>query len=66
VKEPNKLNVIDFVISVLVKHEKELEKDLSKLEKIAKNLEKCDKNNSTEKLLPLYLRSSKKNEVSQI
>ncbi|MFB0502436.1 MAG: hypothetical protein ACETWE_01215 [Candidatus Bathyarchaeia archaeon] len=38
-KEHSRLTVVDFVISVLERHEKQLDKSINRLERLAKKLE---------------------------
>ncbi len=54
--DSSKLSTLDFVISVLVNYEKELEKDIVKLEQITKKLKIHDQKGLSEKLLTTYLK----------
>jgi len=39
-KSPNRINVIDFIISVLVRYERQLSENLDRLERIVSDLSK--------------------------
>ena len=54
--DSSKLSTLDFVISVLVNYEKELEKDIVKLEQITKKLKRHVQKGLSEKLLTTYLK----------
>jgi len=43
----NRLSVLDFIISVLIRHEKELDKSLAKIERITRKLERNRESQTT-------------------
>lgn len=51
-KGSNRLNVLDFIISVLTRHEREIDKNLTRLERVTRKLEKLDKNRAPQKVSP--------------
>jgi len=42
-KSPNRINVIDFIISVLVRYERQLSENLDRLERIVSDLSQNEK-----------------------
>lgn len=42
-KSPNRINVIDFIISVLVRYERQLSENLDRLERILSDLSQNEK-----------------------
>jgi len=50
-KESSRINVLDFIISVLARHEKEFDKNLTRLERVTKKLERINEKQTFEKAL---------------
>jgi len=59
-KISNRINVLDFVISVLTRHEKELDRNLAKLERITRKLEGSDNGQTAEGVLLSNLKQPSK------
>ncbi len=53
-KGSNRINVLDFIISVLTRHEKELDKNLVKLERMTRKLERNNSFQTSEATSPSY------------
>lgn len=50
-ENPSKFDVLDFIISVLMRHEKELDKDLIRLERVMKKIKRNSKHQESAEVL---------------
>lgn len=51
-KRPNRLHVLDFIISVLTRQEKEIDRNLTRLEKAIRKIETLGESRATQKVSP--------------